>query len=348
LSTSGAQEDSGRLSPSGAPLDTLPLSSLASEVSKLLPFVEDLDVSKVHVRAPTSVVFLCGGPTSSLSESTPLSIRDAFLKIADNPALKKDHQLILAEDVTVLSIFSSHYTDLLKFETDLAQITELIVLFCESEGSMAELGAFSMVGEIAERLLVIVRDRHWIANSFIKLGPLRALENQYGANSIYVLDDSDINIRGTLSANINIGVLRDRLQEPLTSRLKSIRQSTTFDRTKHGHIIKLSVGLIQEYGALTLEELGGALTLFGPECSETQLSSFLLCAEEVNWIKRIRKGSNTYYFARNLPDAATFTSKENAAEKNRVRRRLQIRDHWSATDALRDRGIKEVFGGRSS
>src|ERR1700733_10421682 len=93
----------------------------------------------------------------------------------------------------------------------------------------------------------------------------------------------------------------DCRNEPITSRLRSVRQPTTFDPTKHGHIIKLSVGLIQEYGALTLEELVSALKLFHLQCSETQLSSLLLCAEEVNWIKKMRKGFNTYYFARALP-----------------------------------------------
>ena len=310
----------------------------------MLPFLKDLDVSKVHVQAPTPVVFLCGGPTSAVSQSAPLSIRDAFLKIIDNPALRSGHQLILAEDVAVLSIFSSHYPDLLKFETDLAQITELILLFCESQGSVAELGAFSMVSEIAERLLVIVRDKHWAEDSFIKLGPLRALESEYGTNSIYVLDDTDINVKGSVFSDIKINVLRDRLQEPLKSRLKSIRQPTTFDPTKHGHIIKLLVGLIQEYGALTLGELSSAINLFTLAYSEKHISSFLLCAEEVQWVKKMRKGTQTYYFARAVRDAATFTSKADATERNRIRRRLLIREHWSATDALRDRGIKEVYG----
>jgi hypothetical protein len=146
---------------------------------QVLPFAEDLDPARIHVQEPYVVVFLCGGQCTNLNTREPVSLRDAFLKVIDNPIMNEGEWL-RAEDVTQGTAFFDSYTDILIFETDLAQIVKLIVLFCESEGSSAELGAFTAIDEILERLFVIVRERHWREDSFIKLGPLRRSEKSAG------------------------------------------------------------------------------------------------------------------------------------------------------------------------
>jgi hypothetical protein len=309
----------------------------------LLPYAVDLDEQKIHVRAPNAVIFLCGGQCSLVSEPTPLSLRDAFLKIIDNPAIK-DCELIQAEDITRLTIFSDCYGDILQFETDLAQITELILLFCESPGSLAELGAFSAIKDIAERLLVIIRNKHWIENSFIKLGPLRSLINNHGNNSVCVLDDEDIGIREDSVQSVRIDILKQRLQEPLRLRLEVNREPTTFDPGRPGHVIKLIVGLIQEYGALTIEEITSLLLALQVNNQQARIKSYLLCAKSVEWIVETRKGTKDYFIARNLPDAVTLRLKESAKIKNKKRRRTLIREHWKKFDEPRYRGIIETFG----
>src|SRR3954451_3527736 len=77
LSSFGAPKGDARLSPSDAPLDSQPSPFGASEVSVVLPFAEDLDAAKIHVQAPTAVVFLCGGQCSDIGVRIPLSLRDA-------------------------------------------------------------------------------------------------------------------------------------------------------------------------------------------------------------------------------------------------------------------------------
>lgn len=99
----------------------------------MLPFADDLDADKIHVQVPTHVIFLCGGPVSSIQETIPLSLRDAFYKILDNPVLRT-RELILAEEITARLATFDKYRNILDLETDLAQIVELIILFCESEG----------------------------------------------------------------------------------------------------------------------------------------------------------------------------------------------------------------------
>ncbi len=142
----------------------------------------------------------------------------------------------------------------------------MIILFCESEGSLAELGAFAVIDEIAQRLFVVVREKHWEEMSFIKLGPLRLIEHEHGRESIYVIDDEHVGIRGNSASAVKPETLKDQLIEPLTVRLEKPREPTTFDANRSGHVIKLVVGLIQEYGALQITEISALLK------SLTQLS----------------------------------------------------------------------------
>ena len=74
-----------------------------------------------------------------------------------------------------------------------------------------------------------------------------------------------MDIRGDSTENLKIGVLKEQLQEPLRLRLEKVRQPTTFNPDSAGHLIKLIVGLIQEYGALTDEEIVWALDSLGFE-----------------------------------------------------------------------------------
>jgi hypothetical protein len=310
----------------------------------VLPFSQDLDADKIHVQAPTEVIFLCGGPISDISGTVPQSLRDAFLKILENPVLK-GRDLIQAEEITPQIKFFDKYENILDFETDLAQIVELIILFCESEGSLAELGAFAMINEIASRLFVVVREKHWNELSFIKLGPLRLIEKRYAREYIFVVDDASVGMRGNSAHTIDIGALKTLLVPSLTVRLAQRREPTTFDARRSGHVIKLVVGLVQEYGALKTDEILFLLKILNvSHVSEQHICRYLLCAEAVGWLKEVSKGSSDFFVAKatNI-DAATIHIKSTAGEKNKRRRRHLIREHWKVHDAQRFNAISDHF-----
>jgi hypothetical protein len=310
----------------------------------VLPFSEDFDAEKIHVYSATEVVFLCGGPFSLLSEPIPLSLRDAFLKISDYAPLR-DRVLLQAEEITSAFSFFEHYDNILDFETDLAQVVELIILFCESEGSLAELGAFAMIDEIAQRLFVIVRHDHWRENSFVKLGPLRRIHNKYGRASIYVIEENDIGMRGNDASRVDKAVLANLLSVPLARRLQRARDPSTFDPSRSGHVIKLIVGLVQEYGALDIDEIISLLVLLNAARTDQQVRGYLLCGESVGWLKKVSRGSSDYFVAvRTRFEAAAIPLKATAEIKNKTRRRFLIREHWKRTDPERHKGIAQIFG----
>jgi hypothetical protein len=104
--------------------------------------------------------------------------------------------------------------------------------------------------------------------------------------------------------------------------------------------------LIQEYGALTFEEIKWVLKFLMIDVDSGAIPAYLLCAKAVGWITESRKGIKDFYVARDLPaQAATITIKDDAEIRDKARRRLLIREHWAKSDSARDRAIKENLGG---
>lgn len=309
----------------------------------MLPLFDDLDPGNIHVQEPYSVVFLCGGQLSD-NGSPPVSLRDAFYWALDNPIMKIGEWLT-AEEVTRRSDFFDNYGDILLFETDLAQIVKLIVLFCESEGSAAELGAFAAIDDILERLYVVVREHHWNDNSFIKLGPLRRVERKIGRKAIQVVADDDVGITKRNISTVDKRMLVEQLHDSLKLRLSGSQEPSTFDPNRSGHIIKIIVGLVQEYGALTFIEITELLSKLNIIRSNEAIKGYLLCARSVGWLTLVPRGSEDYLVSTEKgQDAATFHLKETAEERNKTRRRAIIRDHWRTKDKIRFAAIRAARG----
>lgn len=75
----------------------------------------------------------------------------------------------------------SGYDDLLAFERDSCHLARAIVLFPESPGSLAELGALAVDDSIVDRLLVVVQSKFLEAEqreSFLNLGPLKRADDR--------------------------------------------------------------------------------------------------------------------------------------------------------------------------
>lgn len=310
----------------------------------LPPFLEFLEGGQIYVEPPSQLIFLCGGKTKAKSKKL-LSIRDAFLKIPDNPALK-GRSILLAESVNTFHLSRPAYTNLLDFEVDFAQLCELILLFSESQGSIAELGAFSMRQELASKMLVVVRDYHLKDDSFIKLGPLKHLTATYGDHAEFVLNDDETGIKINSIKNLDLEVLRDRLTPAINARFEVTREKTTFNPNRRGHVIKLLVGLIQIFGGLTADELVELAAGFSVAVTPDDVDRMMLCAEAAKWVKKEHRGFTNYYFS--LPtdvDALVARFDKNSPIVNPIRRKDYYREHWKENDDQRFRGIVKFAGG---
>jgi hypothetical protein len=308
-------------------------------VAKFEPgtLVKSIKVDSLRVHAPTTIVFLCGGAIDA-SLNPPLALRDAFYRIASTAP--SDYSIVLAEDAAPLTA-EAGYRDLFSFESDIAQLVGLILLFAESPGSLAELGAFAALKTVSPRVLAVLDDFYYSQVSFIRNGPVRFLENEHGEEWITVLDRAHVGISatGTLE-NLNPASFCESVFPAIENRLNANPRWSKFDLQNAGHTILLMVGLCQEYGALTFSEIRNYLGAFGVE--EPRLLNFTYCAQLLGWITKVRKGHHIFYVATGGEFAIDYTVSGDGVPHDKIRWRADIRAYWSERDLPRLRAIADA------
>ena len=280
-------------------------------------------------------MFICGGRLANLGEPVA-SLRDAFMRVIDKSALAKG-TTYLAEDPTIFSPIGE-YTELLKFEADIAQLTELLVLFCESAGSMVELGMFVMDDEVSPKLMVVIDDKNYKQNSFIKLGPIFSLTNRHGNDSVCVLNLQHLNIPNIESLGaLKSDNLLQVLDDPLKKRLKEKREPATFNKNRHGHVTKLIMGLVQHYASLTFDEIETLLYCLDVPTVSKEVRRHIQCAERFGWLHVERVGTDDYCAPKPaaLLQAIDFDLLPGSPIKDKMRWRSAIRDYWKTAEPMR-------------
>lgn len=272
-------------------------------------------------------------------------LRDVYYRFRKSELNDLPYRIVLAEDAEPLTT-DAGYPDLLSFESDIAQIVGLIVLFVESAGSFAELGAFSALETIAPNLLAVILDHYYDQKSFIKNGPIKYLEERHGEEAVLSLEIASLDMKtATDVASANSKELAKSLEETIVFRMERLAKWRAFDPSSEGHKILIMTGLCQEYGALTQTELRKLLQLLNVHIEPARLKNFIYCSELLGWVKMIRKGHQKYVVALNHANQEKALDWKFHAEspfKDRLRWRADIRAHWKKHDALRHRAITEV------
>jgi hypothetical protein len=302
--------------------------------------LEAIKVDSLRVGAPTDVVFLCGGAIDE-NIDPPKMLRDAFYRVSKR--IPPPYQIVLAEDAEPLTA-DAGYNDLLSFESDVAQVVGLILLFAESAGSLAELGAFSALDTVAPRLLAVLCNKHYEDSSFIRNGPVRFLEAKFGDESIHVLDCEEMGLNDSGQIlDLDAAAFITSIQDVIKSRLTKNYGHVKFKPDIAGHIILMIVGLCFEYGALTQQEIRDNLKFLGVK--EIRFDNFIYCALLMGWIKRVRKGNHVFYVSTSPQSAILFNFAEVGPYKDKIRWRADLRAYWKGKDSGRLKAISEAFDG---
>lgn len=136
---------------------------------------EQIDPAQCRVISFPSLIWVFGG---AIGQNT---MRDVFWANTLQPQREEAWlpNLKRPEDFEDWWAFSG-YTDILLFERDACLLAKIVVLFAESPGSYAELGAFALDNAIVSKLLVIIPSKFREGDkqkSFLTLGPLARVEN---------------------------------------------------------------------------------------------------------------------------------------------------------------------------
>lgn len=302
-----------------------------------------IDPGAMRVHAPTKVVLLCGGKyfvsdNDNGVKRKAASMRDAFYRLSPFEPFSK-YRIVIPDDISFAPP-TGPYEQLLHFERDLAQLCELVLLFTESPGSFAELGAFAMVPEIAPRLLVLIDGKNYADSSFIKLGPVRSLQVAHGKNSVFVIPLDQLGIPSIRDiGDADIGEFKGIIEQPFKMRADEVPTPTKFNPAVPGHMAKLIAGLIHHYGALTSDEIvAGALQL-ELVIDVPSVEKLLFCLNEVGWVFSETRGFETYHAASTDNSPLSFSVKAGAANPSRSSWRAELREYWRSNDPQRFRAI---------
>ncbi len=126
------------------------------------------------------VVFLCGGASNKKYKS----MRDKLKKQLDIPRKYRVPIRVFYPEDLVIEVFNrTTNADLLSYESFLANNSDVIVIVCESAGSLVELGAFVNSKFTQEKVIALIDKKHSKDQSFIMLGPIKYL-NKLGKNNV--------------------------------------------------------------------------------------------------------------------------------------------------------------------
>ena len=291
-------------------------------------------MTKSHVHAPTSIIFLCGG-NPDLGKTPIPSLRAAFLHVYSSTSIGQ-HQVITAEEAIDHYNLNIFYKDLMKFEADFAEIAKLVVLFCESEGSIAELGPFVISPTISSRLLVVIDDKHGAEYNFITLGPLKRLRNEHGQTSVMTMNTQYINVDNIKRLeSLNIANFKISIEAAITQRMNEVSPPRTFDPTRNGHVILLIVALLQHYGALSFDEIIVYLATLDVIRTDEEIRGLILCGQLADWVKVNDFNFETYYTSRVDLRTIAFSFKKDVEVPRRDRWQADILNLWREKEPFR-------------
>ena len=151
---------------------------------------------KTAAQNVSSRVFVCGPGYSSEGIAIRDMARDALQEI---PSVKA----LYGEEIESQSRYKKQLTDLQTLEVRFAHNVDFTLLILESPGSIAELGTFTQITGIRERLIVLLSGKFYRAESYISRGPLSLL-TRLNPNSVIYFDAENKN------------EMLDRVRYPLT------------------------------------------------------------------------------------------------------------------------------------
>jgi len=250
----------------------------------------DLDVSSCRIgHTDSPVVLLCGGPVKIKErpdDSDPQiqSLRHAITQKST------EFELFRPEEITTWHE-DAVFKNLVDFETELAAICSLVVIILESPGSIAELGAFSQLNELREKLVVIKNSAFSEGenkNSFINLGILRHLK-ETNSRSVKIFP-WDINKPHEIDEDTildSINGIRDSLSE--------IKKTQVLKITKESHATTLVCELIRIFVALKNIEIVKYALKLGFKLTAEQVHRKLFLLEKFQLISMVEYDGATYY-----------------------------------------------------
>jgi hypothetical protein len=257
-----------------------------------LSLLSILDVERSRVKLSAShIVLLCGGKTAPLKNNPNdpdppwQSLRDAINRTVIT--CHNAYEIFIPEDLKSWQA-DGIYKDLVTFETDLASICSLVVIVLETEGSIAELAAFSQLSELRNKIVALRSGRFSGDESFINLGILRYVsEHSNGSVKSYPWA---IGRPGSITVEVVDDVISD-----IGDELDKLKKSEALNLEKGSHIAILICEIVSLFMALKESEIFGYLKAAGVNITSSALKSRLFLLEHFRLIRKQEYSGSIFY-----------------------------------------------------
>jgi hypothetical protein len=302
-------------------------------------FVNRIDLSKTRVRALGDFVLLFGGENSN-SGSPVKSIRHRlYFELSYGSRRADVGRVLIPEEIKDWNN-EGHYRDLVSFEEDLAGLASAIVLAIESAGSIAELGAFSMIKSFSEKMIVIVAEHHYEEESFIKNGPIRRLENEF-EKSVLVYDWHDSTILGKKENYAKIESEISEIVDHICNYKSQSDSERVFKKDSPSHVMILICELCDIFGILNETEIRDYLQEIGISLGKSLISRYIFTLTKLELIATKSKGHGRYYYAPDWKPRITFGYKP-GPNINRERTQTDVLNFYESQHKTKISIIKKI------
>lgn len=284
-------------------------------------------------------IWVFGGQISDKND-LPSSIRDAFLRKAIEKNLTWLSEISKPEDYPDWWAFSG-YDDLLMFERDAAYLSRIVVIFAESPGAIAELGAFALDSHLYHQLFVVLARQYRedpFRTSFINLGPITRIESAHHTTDhkgICVIESKDFK---TLTPDE-----LDLIFEELNSfqSLLPHHSQVTLHKDNPTHQLLLIADLVDLFQVAKFDEILDLLNFLEITYTLEQLKKSSKLLDLLGLIKLSERGSESFLVRRKTTEPLI----DYVAVKGERFERLKFKTHASKSvqPDLRRRPLLEML-----
>jgi hypothetical protein len=253
---------------------------------QLIAEFHDFEHSKFSVSFLPPKVFLCGGEVD-IKAAIPKSARQRLIEYFSSHERDLLKACIQAEDFKDY-FKEGAYSDLLEFETDIANIATLIVICLESPGSLVELGLFCIDPINVGKLLVVAPQEELAReDSFIFLGPLQNIKRKHGDSVLaYPWPKNDVKDYEHINMIVN----------DIKCKLEKMVKTQKFSTKNPAHIALLIHDIVLLAHPITLTEIELALMAFKIDVDVRTVSRLLYLLEKIGLVNHTTYSSVKYYF----------------------------------------------------
>lgn len=139
-------------------------------------------------------IFLCGADTGRT---------DSFRHLLNIEFQKHARFNVVYPEFIFATLLNQKDSNLLELEDELATYVDLIIIPLEGQGTLAEIGAFSVNKKLLPKIIAINDIRYKNAKSFINLGPIDLIKKNNSNNLFYFTEGKEKDILKDLVDSIS-------------------------------------------------------------------------------------------------------------------------------------------------